>query len=67
MTQSINVPSLAKIKVVGMGGSGCNAISRMVKEGIRGVDFIAMNTDTQHLQLTEAPVRIQLGERSTRG
>ena len=67
MTQSINVPSPAKIKVVGMGGSGCNAISRMVHEGIRGVEFIAMNTDAQHLGIIEAPVRIQLGERSTRG
>ncbi len=67
MTQSINVPGPAKIKVVGMGGSGCNAITRMVQEGIRGVEFIAMNTDAQHLEITEAPVRIQLGEKSTRG
>jgi len=67
MTHSINVPSPAKIKVVGMGGSGCNAITRMVQEGIRGVEFIAMNTDTQHLEITEAPVKIQLGERSARG
>ncbi len=67
MTHSINVPSPAKIKVVGMGGSGCNAITRMVQEGIRGVEFIAMNTDTQHLDITEAPVKIQLGGRSTRG
>ncbi len=67
MTQSINVPSPAKIKVIGMGGSGCNAITRMVQEGIRGVEFIAMNTDTQHLEITEAPVKIQLGERSARG
>jgi len=57
MTQSINVPGPAKIKVIGMGGSGCNAITRMVQEGIRGVEFIAMNTDTQHLEITEALVR----------
>jgi cell division protein FtsZ len=67
MTQSINVPSPAKIKVVGMGGSGCNAITRMVQEGIRGVEFVAMNTDTQHLEITEAPTKIQLGARSSRG
>ncbi len=67
MTHSINVPSPAVIKVIGMGGSGSNAITRMVQEGIRGVEFIAMNTDTQHLEITEAPVKIQLGERSARG
>jgi cell division protein FtsZ len=67
MTQSINVPSPAKIKVIGMGGSGCNAITRMVQEGIRGVEFVAMNTDTQHLEITEAPTKIQLGAKSARG
>ncbi len=61
------VPSPAKIKVIGLGGSGCNAITRMVREQIRGVEFIAMNTDSQHLGVTEAPLRIQLGERLTRG
>ena len=67
MTQSINVPSPAKIKVIGMGGSGCNAITRMVQEGIRGVEFVAMNTDTQHLEITEAATKIQLGAKSARG
>lgn len=62
-----NVPSSVKIKVVGLGGAGCNAITRMVQEHIRGVDFIAMNTDAQQLEVTEAPVRIQLGGRLTRG
>jgi len=61
------VPSGAKIKVVGLGGGGCNAITRMVREQIQGVEFIAMNTDAQHLAVTEAAVRIQLGERITRG
>ncbi len=61
------VPSGAKIKVIGLGGGGCNAITRMVREGIRGVEFIAMNTDAQHLAVTESSVRIQLGERLTRG
>ena len=67
MTKAINVPSPAKIKVIGMGGSGCNAVTRMVQEGIRGVEFVAMNTDTQHLELTEASTRIQLGIKSARG
>jgi cell division protein FtsZ len=67
MSKTLYIPSPAKIKVIGLGGSGCNAITRMVREQIRGVEFIAMNTDTQHLEVTEAPIRIQLGERLTRG
>jgi cell division protein FtsZ len=67
MSKTSYVPSPAKIKVVGMGGAGCNAITRMVREQIRGVEFIAMNTDAAHLEITEAPVRIALGEKLTRG
>jgi len=67
MSRQSYVPSGAQIKVVGLGGAGCNAITRMVREQIRGVEFIAMNTDAQHLAITEAAVRIQLGERITRG
>ncbi|MBI4285099.1 MAG: cell division protein FtsZ [Chloroflexi bacterium] len=67
MAKTSYVPSGAKIKVVGLGGAGCNAITRMVREQIRGVEFVAMNTDAQHLAITEAAVRIQLGERITRG
>ncbi|MBI4188256.1 MAG: cell division protein FtsZ [Chloroflexi bacterium] len=67
MSKTSYVPSGARIKVVGMGGSGCNAVTRMVREQIQGVEFIAMNTDAQALAVTEAPVRIQLGERLTRG
>jgi len=67
MSKTGFVPSPAKIKVIGLGGSGCNAITRMVREQIRGVEFIAMNTDAQHLEITEASIRIQLGERLTRG
>lgn len=66
MAKTSYIPSGAKIKVVGLGGAGCNAITRMVREQIRGVEFIAMNTDAQHLAITEAPTRIQLGERITR-
>ena len=61
------VPNPAKIKVIGAGGGGCNAITQMVREDIQGVDFIAVNTDAQALLLTEAPTRIQIGEKLTRG
>lgn len=67
MERTSHVPSSVKIKVVGLGGAGCNAITRMVREHIRGVEFIAMNTDVQHLEVTEAPVRIALGGRLTGG
>jgi len=67
MAKTSYVPSPAKIKVIGCGGAGCNAITRMVREQIRGVEFIGMNTDAQALAITEAPVRIQLGEKITRG
>ncbi len=67
MAKTSYVPSGARIKVIGLGGGGCNAITRMVREQIRGVEFVAMNTDGQHLAITEAAVRIQLGERITRG
>ena len=67
MSRQSYVPSPAKIKVVGCGGAGCNAVTRMVREQIRGVEFIALNTDAQHLAITEAAVRIQIGERCTRG
>ncbi|MBI4283479.1 MAG: cell division protein FtsZ [Chloroflexi bacterium] len=56
-----------KIMAIGLGGGGCNAINRMVRADIKGVDFVGMNTDAQALALIEAPIRIQLGERITRG
>jgi cell division protein FtsZ len=67
MAKTSFVPNPAKIKVIGLGGGGCNAITRMVREEIQGVDFIAMNTDAQSLAITEAPTRIQLGEKISRG
>jgi cell division protein FtsZ len=67
MAKTSYVSSGAKIKVVGCGGAGCNAVTRMVREQIRGVEFIACNTDAQALLLTEAPTRIQIGEKLTRG
>jgi len=67
MAKQIFTPSPAKIKAIGIGGGGCNAVTRMVREGIKGVDFIAMNTDGQALALAEAPTKIQLGEKLTKG
>jgi cell division protein FtsZ len=57
----------AKIKVVGIGGGGCNAINNMVDANLAGVDFIAINTDTQSLAMSRAPVKIQIGNKLTRG
>ena len=67
MAKQIYTPTPARIKAIGIGGGGSNAITRMVREGIKGVDFIVMNTDGQALSLAEAPTRIQLGEKLTRG
>jgi cell division protein FtsZ len=55
------------IKVVGLGGGGCNAVNRMIDFGMKGVEFIACNTDQQALLNSQADVKIQLGPRSTRG
>jgi len=67
MAKSTFVANPAKIKVIGLGGGGCNAVTRMVREEILGVDFIAMNTDAQALAICEAPTLIQLGEKLTKG
>ncbi len=67
MAKTSFVSNPAKIKVIGLGGGGCNAVTRMVREDIQGVEFIAVNTDSQALAITEAPTCIQLGEKLTRG
>jgi len=67
MAKTTFSPNPARIKVIGLGGGGCNAITRMVREQIRGVEFIGMNTDAQALSITEAPIRVQLGEKLTKG
>jgi cell division protein FtsZ len=59
--------NFAQIKVVGVGGGGCNAVDRMIDEGIQGIDFIAVNTDAQALLHSSAPVRVRLGDKLTRG
>jgi cell division protein FtsZ len=58
---------LAVIKVVGVGGGGTNAVSRMVEAGLSGVEFIAVNTDAQALLMSEADVKIHIGSKETRG
>jgi cell division protein FtsZ len=55
------------LKVIGLGGGGGNAVDRMIELGMRGVEFITANTDLQALKLSQAPVKIQLGPKSTRG
>ena len=57
---------MAKIKVIGVGGAGNNAVNRMVEMGVNGVEFIAVNTDRQALAFSKAPTRIQIGEKITR-
>ncbi len=61
------VPRGAKIKVIGVGGGGGNAVNRMIAARVEGVDFIAANTDVQALQLSAAPVKLQLGIKLTSG
>src|SRR3954464_6211527 len=58
---------LAVIKVVGVGGGGTNAVSRMVDAGLRGVEFVSANTDAQALQMTEADIKLNIGNDLTKG
>ncbi|ABB14441.1 cell division protein FtsZ [Carboxydothermus hydrogenoformans] len=57
----------ATIKVIGVGGGGSNAVNRMIMSGLKGVEFIAVNTDAQALKLSKAPTRIQIGVKLTKG
>ena len=66
-TQRNELISQANIKVVGVGGGGGNAVNRMIRSGLSGVDFWAMNTDSQVLEMSSAPNRIQLGSKLTNG
>jgi cell division protein FtsZ len=60
-------PYLAVIRVVGVGGGGCNAINRMIDSEVKGVEFIAVNTDIQQLQMSDAPTKIHIGREQTQG
>ncbi|WP_423224071.1 cell division protein FtsZ [Candidatus Amarolinea aalborgensis] len=61
------VENVAQIKVLGIGGGGSNAVNRMIDAGIQGVEFIAVNTDAQALMLSQAPQRLRIGDKLTKG
>jgi len=61
------VENFARIKVIGVGGGGQNAVNRMIEEGLNGVEFISINTDAQALMLAESPQRLRIGEKLTKG
>lgn len=67
VTMNDEQPRYANLKVVGVGGGGSNAVNRMIEAGIKGVDFICINTDVQALNLSMAPVKLQIGQNLTRG
>ncbi|MFN2143355.1 MAG: cell division protein FtsZ [Candidatus Promineifilaceae bacterium] len=67
MQRVSTLESMAVIKIVGVGGGGSNAINRMIAEGITGVDYVVVNTDNQSLLLSDAPVRVRIGDKLTRG
>src|SRR3989338_10649146 len=62
-----DITPVAQIKVLGLGGGGSNAINRMVKSNVRGIEFIAINCDAQALYHSEAPTKINIGKATTRG
>ncbi|MYL48790.1 cell division protein FtsZ [Halobacillus litoralis] len=62
-----SMDQLATIKVIGVGGGGSNAVNRMIEHGVQGVEFIAVNTDAQALNLSKAEVKMQIGGKLTRG
>ncbi|MDD6190042.1 MAG: cell division protein FtsZ [Firmicutes bacterium] len=63
----MNEDRLQEIKVIGVGGGGCNAINRMIEDGMKGVSFIAVNTDKQALLKNKAEAKVQIGEKLTKG
>ncbi|MDR7236834.1 cell division protein FtsZ [Neobacillus drentensis] len=63
----MNIDQVARIKVIGVGGGGNNAVNRMIEGGVQGVEFIAVNTDAQALNLSKAEIKMQIGAQLTRG
>ena len=63
MNTSPPMESFARIKVVGVGGGGSNAVNRMIEEGLSGIEFVAVNTDAQALLLSDAPTRVRIGDK----
>lgn len=67
MQRAPELENFARIRVVGVGGGGSNAVNRMIEARVSGVDFVVVNTDSQALLLSDAPTRVHIGEKSTRG
>jgi len=67
MKSKNQLESFARIKVVGVGGGGCNAVNRMIEEGLKGIEFVAVNTDAQALLLSKAETKVRIGDKLTRG
>src|SRR5215813_6591730 len=67
MTDIMSNENFATIKVIGVGGGGGNAVNRMIEEGLAGVEFITVNTDSQALLLSKARTRVRIGDKLTRG
>jgi cell division protein FtsZ len=67
MATAQKVETFARIKVIGVGGGGQNAVNRMIAEGMQGIEFVAVNTDAQALLLSNAPTRVRIGDKKTRG
>ncbi len=67
MDKSAPIETFATIKVAGIGGSGCNAVNRMISAKVKGIEFIAINTDAQDLKFSDAQVKVQIGKETTRG
>lgn len=63
----LDLEQLAQIKVIGVGGGGSNAVNRMIENGVKGVDFITVNTDAQALHLAKSEHKLQIGDKLTRG
>ena len=65
--QTPQIDGLAQVKVIGVGGGGCNAVNRMYRDRVPGVEYLAVNTDAQHLLRLDVPVKIRVGDKLTRG
>ncbi len=63
----LEMDQIAKIKVIGVGGAGCNAVNRMIDDGLKGVEFIVANTDLQIINSSKAPIKLQIGKTITDG
>jgi cell division protein FtsZ len=66
-SKSQMLEAFARIKVIGVGGGGCNAVNRMIEEGMAGIEFVTVNTDAQALLTSKAPTKVRIGDKSTRG